>query len=148
MQTIADPTLTVHTVAGHPGQRRVRVDYDVVLDPTDPIIGTTIVERIVVRAVDEHDAATQPPTTPIVDAERTFVAASGIQHRTFEQILHRVDLDVVQDWWSADQGGEPKPIAEWLDHLAAEIGLHLADKLTSRATTPVVTGSWGALGHD
>jgi len=146
--TICDPTLTVHPVAGHPGQRRVRVDYDVACDPTDPTVGNAIVEHIVIHAVDEHDAAAQPRMTALVDTEQTFVAAVGVQHRVFEQTLHRVDLDVEQDWWSADQGGQPKPIAEWLDHIAAEIALHLGDELTAKATTPVVSGSWGALGHD
>ena len=148
MPTISNPTLTVLAVAGHPGQRRLRVAYEIGCDPADSAAGHPVVEHISVHAVDEHDAAIRPRETPILDVDDRFVATSGIHLRSVEHVVNRVDLDVEQDWWQTDHGGEPEPIAEWLDHLAADIRLEFAGGRVVEATTATVTGSWGALGQD
>ena len=148
MATIANPSLSVVTVAGHPGQRRLRVVYDVGCDPADPAAGHPVAEHIAIHAVDEHDAAVRPRPTAILEIDGTFVVAAGTHQRSVEHVVNRVDLDVEQDWWAADQGGEPVPIAEWLDHVAADIRLEFGGGAIAVVTTPTVTGSWGALGHD
>lgn len=122
--------------------------YDVACEDADPAAGGTVVARVVVHAVDDHDAAVGPRRTPILESRETFVPAIGVKRRRLEQIVDRVDLDVEQDWWSSSQSGEPDAIAEWLDHIVAEIHLELAGEEVAEATTPPVTGSWGALGRD
>lgn len=148
MTAIIQPCLTVETVSGHPGQRRVRVDYDLCVDAGDPLVGHQVLERIVVRAVDEHDAAVLPRKDPVLDVEEGFVGAAGVHHRTMQRTVHRIDLDVEGDWWSASPEGEPEPIAEWLDHIVSDIRLSVDGEMAAEAMTPVLTGSWGALGHD
>jgi hypothetical protein len=146
--TISNPSLTVLAVAGHPGQRRLRVVYVIGCDPADPAAGHPVAEHIAIHAVDEHDAAVRPRQTPILELDDTFVVAAGTHPRSVEHVINRVDLDVEQDWWASDDGGEPQPIAEWLDHVAADIRLEFVGAVTIDVTTPTVTGSWGALGHD
>ncbi|MGF1597915.1 MAG: hypothetical protein ACFCVK_13445 [Acidimicrobiales bacterium] len=148
MPTINEPTLTVRPVDGRPGQRRVVVDYELACEPDDPMAGAEAVEHVLVHAVDEHDAAVRPAGGPVLELQDRLVLTPGRRRRTLEGLVDRVDLDVQQDWWSTDHGGSPQPIAEWLDHLTAEIRLRVADEPVVGATTPVVTGSWGALGRD
>jgi hypothetical protein len=62
--------------------------------------------------------------------------------------LHRVDLDVEQDSWDTDQAGGTKPIAEFADHLVATLTVSVEGREVATATSPVATGSWGALGAD
>jgi len=146
--TISNATLTVDAVVGHAGQRCVRVAYDIVCDPNDPVVGSTMVERVVIHAVDEHDATAPPRRRPILRCEEALVATAGTDRRTLERIVNRFNLDVQEDWWSTNHGGEPVPIAEWLDHIAADIRLDVGGELAAETTTPTVTGSWGALGQD
>lgn len=122
--------------------------YDIVCDPDDPAVGSTMVEHVVIHAVGEHGTATQPRRTPILDSEETLIATPGTNRRTLEHVVHRVDLDVQQDSWSTDHGGGIIPMAEWVDHIAADIRLDVAGAVAAETTTPTVTGSWGALGHD
>lgn len=122
--------------------------YDIVCDPNDPAVGGTMVEHVVIHGVGEHDAATRVRRTPILDSEETLIATVGTERRTLERIVHRVDLDVQQDAWSTDHGGGIIPIAEWVDHIAADIRLDVAGEVAAETTTPTVTGSWGALGRD
>ena len=135
-------------VAGHPGQRRLRVVYGVGCDPADPVAGHPVAEHVAIHAVDEHDAAVRPRPTAILEIDGTFVVAACAHQRSVEHVVNRVDVDVEQDWWAADQGGEPVPIAEWLDHVAADIRLEFGGGTIAVVKTPTVTGSWGALGHD
>ena len=123
--------------------------YDIVCDPNDPALGSTMVEHVVIHAVSGRGAATQPQRTPILlDSEETLIATAGTNRRTLEHIVNRVDLDVQQDWWSSDHGGGIVPMAEWLDYIAADIRLDVAGDVAAETTTPTVTGSWGALGND
>lgn len=148
MPTIHDPVLTVVPVPGSPGLRLLRVEFVVACAPFDPAIGHEVAQRVVVRAVDEHDADVTPRAAPVVEVEDSFVMAEGRHHRRAERPVHRTDLDVAQDWWDTDQGGSTVPIAEWVDHISAEVRLTYAGHVVAEAATPVVTGSWGALGQD
>lgn len=148
MATISNASITVTPVAGHPGQRRLLVTYDVGCAPADPAVGHPVAEHIAVHAVDEHDAAVRPRPTAILEIDDRFVAAAGTHPRSVERVVNRVDLDVEEDWWDTDQGGGTVPIAEWLDHLAADIRLEFGGGAVVTETTPTVTGSWGALGDD
>jgi hypothetical protein len=146
--TISNPVLTIDEVDGHPGERFLNVAYDLSCSETDPVVGCSLVERIVVQAVDEHDAPVLPRRLPIAEMHATVTVSAGTEHRSVSKVVQRMDLDVEQDWWSSRQGGDPNPIAEWLDHIAADIALLDAGELVAQATTPTVTGSWGALGKD
>jgi hypothetical protein len=147
MSTFFDPTLTVEPVADHDAQRRLRVVYELDLKPGDRLIGQTIGEHVVVHAVDEHDAAAFPAREPVAEQHATFVGATGLQRREVEFTVHRSALDVQQDWWSSGPAGEVRPIAEWPDHIAADIHLSLSGHVVAETTTRTVTGSWGALGE-
>ena len=146
--TIHDPVLTVVAVPGSPGLRLLRVEYVVDFAPFDPAISERVAERVTVRAVDARDADVTPRTGAVLELEGSFVAAVGRRYRHLERPVHRSDLDVAQDWWDTDQGGATVPIAEWVDHIAADVRLVYADHVVAEGTTPVVTGSWGALGDD
>lgn len=122
--------------------------YDVGCGAADPVAGHPVTEHIAIHAVDEHDAAVRPRSTAILERDDTYVVTAGTHPRSVEAVVNRVDLDVEQDWWEADQGGDPVPIAEWLDHVVADIRLEFVGGAVVTATTPTVTGSWGALGHD
>lgn len=148
MATIHDLRLTVARVEGHPATRHLRVEYELELGPHDPAIGRDVVERVLVHAVDEHDAAVAPTDRPVVDVRSSFLAQPGRSHRSAEATVHRLALDVEGDWWGTGLGGEAVPIAEWLDHLVGEVRLAIDGEELAASTTPVVTGSWGVLGHD
>ncbi|MDH3752933.1 MAG: hypothetical protein OEU32_03585 [Acidimicrobiia bacterium] len=148
MPTISEPRLSVELVSDHPGRRFVRIEYELEVDSTDPLIGRELTEHIVVHAVDEHDAPILPSPGPVVVRSDRLVIEPGRQPRATVQAVHRVELDVEQDQWRSDHAGEPLPIAEWLDHLVADISLLLDDAPVASATSPVLTGSWGPLGPD
>ncbi len=148
MVELRDPELTVETVDEHPGQRRVRVRYALVCEPGDRIVDREIGERISVHAIDEHDAAVRPTREPIVESTDVFTAGEGTTPRDIDWVCRRVDLDVQQDWWSSSPGGDPIPIAEWRDHIVADVTLSMSGRVVAQVRTPVVTGSWGAIGHE
>ncbi|MFW2380605.1 MAG: hypothetical protein ACN4GZ_02520 [Acidimicrobiales bacterium] len=148
MASIHNQILDVSPVEGHPGQRTVRVEYDIVAHPGDAMVGAEIYERVRVHGVDLRDAPVPANSRPLVIHQESFIVEKGERHRVVETTVHRSSLDVEQDWWNTGQGGETQPLAEWVDHLVAEI--QLSDGLVEidQASTPVVTGSWGALGPD
>ena len=148
MVELRDPVLAVEPVEGHPGRRRLRVSYTIHLDPDDRLRAHEIGERISVHAVDEHDAAVRPTRSPIVESTDAFTTDDGTIRRERDWVCRRVDLDVQQDWWSSGPGGDPVPIAEWQDHIAADISLSTSGRVVAQAQTPVVSGSWGAIGDD
>ena len=73
---------------------------------------------------------------------------AGAFPRRLATDVHRIDLDVEQDWWRTDHGGGIEPIAEFPDHLVADVTLRIGNNAAATAVTPVLTGSWGALGSD
>lgn len=148
MATILHPSLESDHVADHPGRRRLIVRYDLALDPDDPALGHQLTERVTVRAVDEGGAFTAPQSEALLATETTFVGVSGVQRRVVEAVLWRTDLDVQQDWWRAGPDGAIEALAEWVDHLGAEIVVSLSSEAVATASTPALTGSWGALGRD
>lgn len=148
MVRIADPVLSVEPVAGHPGERRLVVTYTIEVPPGDPVIGGAIVEEATVRPLDVHDAPTAPMPLEVQMEHRMRVERAESLQRRLASDVHRIDLDVEQDWWDTDQAGGFQPIAEFLDHLVAEVCLRVDDTVIATAETPVVTGSWGALGKD
>ncbi len=149
MVRIASPQLSIsHARPGHPGRRQIRIAYDLVTEPGDALAGRELQEVIALVAVDAHDAAVAPTPAPVVYLAGTVTARDGSHRRVIERELDRVDLDVVADWWATNNEGEPVAIAEWLDHLAGSIVLQLDGVVLDEARTPVVTGSWGALGSD
>jgi len=98
-----------------------------------------------VHGIELGDAPVAASVAPFAVSESTFLIQAGTWRRTFEQTVRRSELDVEQDWWSSGNGGETQPIAEWIDHLAADIDLRFAGRLIDQGTTPIVTGSWGRL---
>ena len=148
MPSISNTSLTVVAVEGHPGLRRVQVAYDIAGEPAAQTSDRVLIERVAVHAVDEHDAPTEPRRPPVVVFHRILEPGFEPGRREFEETVRRVDLDVEQDWWSTDESGATVPIAEWVDHLVADISLHDVGEAVARTTTDVVTGSWGALGSD
>lgn len=149
MVTISTPSLMIAPdPGGRPGRRLLRLAYDLTLDPGEAAGPQTFEERVVVHAVDEHDAAVPPTGQPVLRCTATFEPASTEVHRSVDRPVERADLDVEQDWWATSNEGEPIPIAEWLDHLVGEISLWRDGEQVASASTAVVTGSWGALGHD
>jgi hypothetical protein len=148
MVRIHNPSLEVMAVEGHPGQRTVRIEYDMVAGPDDAMVGGEIYERVQVHGVDLSDAPVAANSRPLVTLQTSFPVERGERHRVVETIVPRSSLDVEQDWWNTGLGGETLPLAEWTDHLVAEI--RLSDGLVDldQTSTPVVTGSWGALGTD
>lgn len=148
MPEIRNPTLSIEPIEGHPGRRLVRVDYDLVTAASDPFAERALSQRVELHAVDEHDAAWPPSRGPVAVFESSVDAAVGTHHQSVEWSVNRVDLDVEQDLWRNEPGGDPRPIAEWLDHVACEIHISYGDAAVAGGTTPTVTGSWGALGSD
>ena len=145
---ILDPELLIERVAGHPGVRKLVVTYGLETVPGDPAIDRRVSEQAVVAARDEHDAPVLPSPIEFTFGSEELVVAEGRIERRLERLVHRVDLDVEQDWWDTDQAGGTKPIAEFADHLAATVSIRCGDEEVARAVTRVVTGSWGALGSD
>ncbi len=148
MVSIHNPHLDVVPVEGHPGQRRVRVEYDMVASADDPMVDAEIYERVQVHGVDLSDAPVAANSRPLVTHQRSFPVGEGEHHMVVDVTVNRSALDVEQDWWNTGQGGEIQPLAEWADHLVAEIRLNDGLVDLDQASTPVITGSWGALGAD
>jgi hypothetical protein len=147
MVTIVDPQLRVETLDGHPGERRLVVSYSLHVPPFDPDLGATLLEDVVVTASDEHDAPVSPKPLE-VHLRGEVVAQPGATPRLLTTDVHRADLDVEQDWWRVNEGGGFDPIAEFVDHLVARVTLRVGDLVVATATSPPITGSWGALGDD
>lgn len=134
-------------VLDHPGQRLVRVVYHLVTGPDDRAVGFRAKERVVVQGIELGGDPIAVAQDPIATFVETHVVRAGDHVRTVEQLVHRVLLDVEHDWWSTGSGGETIPIAEWIDHLVAHIQIEIDDEVVAEALTPVVSGSWGALGE-
>jgi hypothetical protein len=147
MVTIVDPQLRVETLDGHPGERRLVVGYAIHVPPFDPDLGAILREDVLVAASDEHDAPVAPKELA-VHLRDEVVAQPGATLRTLTTDVHRADLDVEQDWWRINEGGGFDPIAEFADHLVATVTLRVGDLVVATATSPPITGSWGALGED
>lgn len=147
MVTIVDPQLRVDTLDGHPGERQLVVTYSIQVPPFDPDLGATLSEHVIVSASDEHDAPVSPKKLE-VHLRAEVVTQPGVTQRTLTSEVHRADLDVEQDWWRINEGGGFDPIAEFIDHLVATVTLRAGDLVVASATSPPITGSWGALGDD
>ena len=148
MTIIIDPKLFVEKVEGHPGRRRLVVSYELDLQPPDRLLAVPFTERVVVTARDLHDAPQRAHKLEVRFEQDAIADRVGRVHRTVETGIDRSSLDVQQDWWRTDHGGGVDPIAEFPDHFIAELSLVVGDAIVAEATTPVVTGSWGALGED
>lgn len=148
MTTILDPELHVEMVEGHPGRRRLVVIYLLDVPEGDAVVGRVIHEQATVRAHDQHDAPVRPLAIEFRLEGDTTIEQAGVHRRRLVSEVHRFRLDVEQDWWDTDQAGGTEPIAEFADHLAATVAVHLDDRTVATADTPIVTGSWGALGSD
>lgn len=146
MASIRNPQLRVESLDGDSPRRRVVVTYELEAIPDEPLVGRELVERVTVHSVDEHDAAVRPNPRPVADRTEDVICEPLVPRRA-EFVVHRTALDVNQDWWSSGPGGEVQPIAEWSDHIAADISLSSSGRIVAQATTPTVTGSWGALGE-
>lgn len=144
---IRNPQIRIEPVGDGSARRRVVVTYGVDVDVADVVVDHDFAEHITVHAVDEHDAPARPDPQPVAERSDTMTCQLGTTERRVEFVVHRTSLDVSQDWWSSGSGGEVQPIAEWLDHLAADITLSSSGICVAQATTPTVTGSWGALGE-
>ena len=147
MVTITDPRLHIDPVEGHPGERRVVVTYSIHVPPFDPALGETLREEAIVSALDEHDAPVAP-TDLAIHLRGEVEGTPGATERRLTTEVRRADLDVEQDWWRINEGGGFDPIAEFVDHLVADVTLRLGDQVVATARTPPRTGSWGALGSD
>ncbi|MGI9614754.1 MAG: hypothetical protein ACR2QO_17720, partial [Acidimicrobiales bacterium] len=110
-------------------------------------IGLNTVERATVRDHDLHDASTKTQPLAIVIERTGVVGEPGRYERELTCDVYRVDLDVQQDWWRTGHGGQIEAIMEMPDHLIAEIDVVVGATRGARATTPIVSGSWGALGQ-
>ena len=145
--SILNSELRVESLDDGSPRRRLVVEYDIDVDSDDRLVGRELAERISVHAVDQHDAAVRPRPQPVVERTANVTCESGVTDRRAVFTLHRTALDVNQDWWSSGPGGEVRPIAEWTDHLAADISLSVSGRLVAQAMTSTVSGSWGALGE-
>lgn len=148
MPTIQDPKLFIEPVPGHPGRRRIVVSYDLVVPAQDVVWGETVTETAWIHGRDLHDAPAAATTRTITELRSEVAAPEGRLHRELDSEVNRVALDVQQDWWRTDTGGGVEPIAEFPDHLQGEIELRVGNAVVAKATTPILTGSWGALGSD
>jgi hypothetical protein len=148
MAAIHNAQLEIIPVEGHRGRRVVRVSYDLITSRGDDLVGLEVKETIQVHGLNMHDAPVEPNIEPVTTGEASLSVTEGSSNRSFERAVHRSVLDVEQDWWSTGLGGEVQAIAEWVDHLVADIRLTRNGETIDFATTPVVTGSWGALGSD
>lgn len=145
--SIRNSELRVELLDGDAPRRRLVVAYELDVDPGERLVGREFAERITVHAVDEHDAAVRPDSQPVIEWSGSVICEPGVTERQAEFIVHRTALDVNQDWWSSGPGGEVQPIAEWSDHLVADVSLSVSGRIVTQTTTPTITGSWGALGE-
>jgi hypothetical protein len=147
MVTITSAELHVEPVTGVAGDRRLVVAYTIRVPEGDPMIGTSLVEEAVVHARDVGGTPVAP-TELEVRMEGAFAVEAGEHGRALTTDVHRVDLDVERDWWRTDHAGGIEPIAEFVDHIVADVWLRSGDAVVATTTTPTLTGSWGALGDD
>lgn len=147
MPTISDPRLEVRMVPDAPGRRELVVSYVLTWDEVDSRSDGEALVRAVVRSRDLHDGPVRPEPFELHMEQRESAHDAGGRREQRRQV-GRAELDVLRDWWRSGQGGEIEPIAEFADHLVAEIALWLDGDVVAEATTPVVTGSWGPLGDD
>jgi hypothetical protein len=138
----------VEKVEGRPGERRLVVTYVLDVAPDDPAFDAILSEDVTVTARDEHDAPIFPSDLEVRLRGEISPALARSTTRRLTIDIHRVDLDVEQDWWRIDAGGSFEAIAEFRDHLVADLRLSIDDRIVATATTPTITGSWGALGRD
>lgn len=148
MATLFEPSLTIESIEGDPRRRRATVRFELGLGPDDDLVGQEIEELVRLHAVDEHDAVARPDMRPIAERRTTSPGSPGRHARTVEFVVDRADLDVQEDWWSSGPGGETRPIAEWPDHVAADVTISVGGQIVISITSPTVTGSWGVLAHD
>jgi hypothetical protein len=148
MVKIDEPELHVERIDDRPGERRVIVTYRLEIAPGDPVIGRLVNDEAVVTAHDEHDAPVFPSHIELRLGGELSIEGAGTIERRFEREVYRVDLDVERDWWETDQAGGTMPIAEYADHLIARVTVSVEGRGIATAATPVVSGSWGALGAD
>lgn len=148
MSAIVDPHLEAETIEGKPGRRRLVVTYGLELDEGDIDPGADVLEQATIRSCDLHDSPTPPEPLEVRIERRDLEHQAGMHRRELSCEIKRVDLDVQRDWWRTDHGGGIEAIAELPDHLVAEVSVRIGDRLVAEATTPVTTGSWGALGED
>jgi hypothetical protein len=148
MVKIVGPELHVERIEGRPGGRRLVVTYRLEIAPGEPVVRGVIHDEAVVRAHDEHDAPVLPSHVEFRFDGQVLIERAGTIERRLEREVHRVELDVEQDWWDTDQAGGTKPIAEFADHLVATLTLSVEGREVATARSPVVSGSWGALGTD
>jgi hypothetical protein len=106
---IQNTRLDIAEVAAHAGLRLVEVRYDLVIDSQDERVGRTITEKIVVQGIALDATPVSPNPTPVAVGETTFVVTGGTMSRRFERTVNRTVLDVEQDWWSTNQGGDQRP---------------------------------------
>ncbi|MEL7156529.1 MAG: hypothetical protein AAFN30_08015 [Actinomycetota bacterium] len=146
--TIADPLLQVLPIPDAPGRRELVVSYLLTWTEADTRPDGEAVARAVVRSRDLHDGPVRPEPFEVVIEEPESADGEGVWRRQLRLEVGRAQLDVLRDWWRTGHGGEIEAIAEFADHLVAEITIWLDGAVVASATTPVVTGSWGALGED
>ena len=146
MVSISHPVLAVEEVPAHADRRLLVVEYDLEVSP-DEARDVELDESVVVRAIDIGDAPFRPSDLR-VELHRGPDDYANPQRRRFTRQVARVELDVEQDWWRSGQGGEVEPVSEFADHLIAEITVRRVGPVVATAKTPMVTGSWGALGAD
>ncbi len=145
MVSIRNATFDVYLVPEHPGRRLLVVEFDLDMGPDED--QGELMEAVVVHAVDLGDAPVAPHD-PLIELLRRPSVDGPPTRRRFERQVARVALDVEQDWWRSGQGGEVEPLSEFVDHLAAEITIREVGPVVATARTPLVSGSWGALGAD
>lgn len=144
---LRDPVLTIGQVEGDDRHRLAIVTYTLELEPSDHLVDRPVDERVRLHAVDEHDAAVRPESRPIAVRHHSYPGRAGSTARRVEMVVTRDALDVQRDWWSSGPGGETRPIAEWPDHIAADVVLSRCGRVVASVTTPTVTGSWGLLAN-
>ncbi|MEL6890930.1 MAG: hypothetical protein AAFP84_05000 [Actinomycetota bacterium] len=148
MTSVRDPVLTIGRLDDDEQHRRATISYALELETDGRLAGHHIDELVRLHAVDEHDAAVHPDSRPIAEHHDSYAPAVGTNERAVELVVERDQLDVQRDWWSSGPGGETRPIAEWPDHVAADIVLSRSGRVVATAMTPTVTGSWGILADD
>lgn len=148
MASIVDPTLRVEPLSGRPGERLVVVSYGIRIADSDDLSEAELVEEVVVESVDREEKSGHPLPLKLTMRHRSVVGQPGLIHRILSEEVHRIDLDVQQDWWRADKGGGVEPIVEYTDHIVGEITLSVQGDVVARSSTPVLSGSWGPLGDD
>ncbi len=148
MVAVVEPELLVEPIDELPGERRVVVRFGVEVPPDDPLLGAHAHVEAVVTAIDEQDAPVFPADLRLHLRSDLVIDRPGTIRLALATDVHRVDLDVEQDWWRINDGGGFEPIAEFADHLFAHVTVVADGRIAASAETPTVTGSWGALGAD